>query len=198
MILDCTALILAGGLSTRMGQDKTRFELDGKSLLQRAIEAMQSLFPSVLVSVRTLREDLLVPQVEDEMPGGGPLAGVCSGLAHAQTPWVFAVAADMPFLDAAMVASLAARRDECQAVVPIINGFPQPLTAFYRCAARPVFQNVLSSSGRRGVRDVLERLDVRWVAEAELREIDPGLHSFVDLDTPSDLALIERLLPRAK
>ena len=53
MILDCTALILAGGLSTRMGQDKTRFELDGKSLLQRAIEAMQSLFPSVLVSVRT-------------------------------------------------------------------------------------------------------------------------------------------------
>ena len=81
MIPDCTALILAGGLSTRMGQDKTRFELDGKSLLQRAIEAMQSLFPSVLISVRTLREDLLVPQVEVEMPGGGPLAGVCSGLA---------------------------------------------------------------------------------------------------------------------
>ena len=63
MIPDCTALILAGGLSTRMGQDKTRLELDGKSLLQRAIEAMQSLFPSVLVSVRTWREDLLVPQV---------------------------------------------------------------------------------------------------------------------------------------
>ena len=76
MIEDCTALILAGGRSTRMGFDKTSLEWNGEPLLHHVLRLMQSSFPEVLVSVRERRTALDAAQVLDPMPDGGPLAGV--------------------------------------------------------------------------------------------------------------------------
>lgn len=192
MIPDCTALILAGGDSRRMGRDKTRLEFDGQPLLQRVIGQMQTLFPQVLVSVRQARPGIDVPQVCDETSGAGPLAGLCAGLARAETPWVFAVAADMPFLNPALIGQLAQRRSSCQAVVPVVQGYPQPLTAFYARSALPAIHAALAGSGKHSLRDVLERLDVLWVDEESLHAADPGLLSFVDIDTPEDLVRARR------
>ena len=97
MIEDCTAIVMAGGDSRRMGQDKADLVFDGETLLRRAIATMQAIFPKVIVSVRQVRAGLDVPQVCDELPASGPLAGLISGLAQAGTSWVFAVACDMPF-----------------------------------------------------------------------------------------------------
>ena len=192
MIDDCAALILAGGDSRRMGCDKTSLELAGKTLLQRAVEVMQARFSKVVVSVRQQRPGIDVPQVCDEVPGAGPLAGLCAGLEWArarQIPWVFAMAADMPFLNPALIERLAECRGDCQAVVPIVQGHPQPLAAFYSVAALPMFREVLAGSVKRSLRAVLERLDVCRVNEVDMQAADPGLRSFVDLDTPEDAAL---------
>lgn len=86
MIEDCTALILAGGDSRRMGQDKAALVLDGKTLLERVTATMQEVFPMVIVSVRKLRGGVDVPQVCDETEANGPLAGLIAGLAQADTP----------------------------------------------------------------------------------------------------------------
>jgi len=188
MIEDCTGLILAGGDSRRMGCDKTRLEIDGETLLQRAIAVLQGVFPQVLVSVRQRRSDVAVPQVLDEIPDAGPLAGLCAGLAQAETPWVFAVAADMPFLNPVLIRYLAERRDGAEAVVPVVQGHPQPLAAYYAVRALPTLRAVLSGPGRRGLRAALERLDVCLVHEDDIRAADPGLRGFIDLDTPEDLA----------
>ena len=189
MIDDCTALILAGGLSSRMGQDKTRLVFDGKSLLQRTVDTMSALFPAVIVCVQALRDDIDAPQVMDAIPGLGPLAGICSGMAEVKTTWVFAVAADMPFIGESLIRYLAMQRQtDCQAVVPVIDAFPQPLTAFYHRSALPAFQSVLESTPQRRVRDVLDRLRVCRVDEGGLASADPGLRGFIDLDTPEDLA----------
>ncbi len=75
-IMDCTALILAGGDSSRMGQDKAALVLDGKTLLESVTTTMQSVFPKVIVSVRQERAGLNVPQVRDELVASGPLAGI--------------------------------------------------------------------------------------------------------------------------
>ena len=191
MIENCTALILAGGESKRMGQDKTMLVLDGQTLLQHVVARMQAFFPQVLVSVREHRSDVREAQVPDERPGTGPLAGLCAGMARARTPWVFAVGADMPFLGADLISMLAARRDCHQAVVPIINGYPQPLTAFFACSALPVVEAVLAGPGKRSLRELLDRLDVCRVDEAICAAVDPGLQSFIDLDTPADLAALK-------
>ncbi|MDR0633798.1 MAG: molybdenum cofactor guanylyltransferase [Azoarcus sp.] len=192
MIDDCTALILAGGDSRRMGRDKTALPLGGQSLLQRTLALMRTLFPAVLVSVRQPRADIDAPQVRDEIPSAGPLAGLCAGLREAGTPWVFAVAADMPYLRPEVIAYLAAQRGGHQAVVPVVAGHPQSLSAFYAASALPALQATLTGAGRHALRTTLAALDVDYVDERRLRELDPTLQSFTDLDTPQDLAAARR------
>lgn len=185
MIEDCTALILAGGDSRRMGQDKASLLLDGKSLLDRVTATMQQVFPRVVVSVRQLRAGVDLPQVCDEYEASGPLAGLIAGLAQADTPWVFAVACDMPFVSAKVVGYLAGERGRFQAVVPVVGGYEQPLAAFYAKSALETMRASLAG-GDRSLRGALEKMEVKYVSEAELRAADPQLRSFFDLDTPQD------------
>jgi molybdopterin-guanine dinucleotide biosynthesis protein A len=185
MIDDCSALVLAGGDSCRMGQDKAALVLDGKSLLDHVMATMQQVFPKVIVSVRQPRDGVALPQVCDGVAASGPLAGLAAGLAQADTPWVFAVACDMPFITAAVVNGLAALRGQHQAVVPMIDGYPQPLVAFYATSALDTMRANLAS-GDKSLRGMLQKLDVCYVNEAELRACDPQLRSFFDLDTPQD------------
>lgn len=192
MIADCTALILAGGDSSRMGQDKAGLMLEGETLLQRVTATMQRSFSKVIVSVRQPRAEVALPQVSDAHENGGPLAGLVAGLAQVETGWMFAVACDMPFIQPAVIACMAALRGEQQAVVPMIGGHPQPLFAFYSKQALPVMRAALAS-GEKRVRAVLEQLDVRYVHEEELREYDPQFRSFIDLDTPQDHAAAQEL-----
>jgi molybdopterin-guanine dinucleotide biosynthesis protein A len=231
MIKDCTALILAGGDSRRMGQDKAALVLDGKTLLEHVTATMQQVFPKVIVSVRQLRSGVEVPQVCDEQEAGGPLAGLIAGLAQADTPWVFAVACDMPFVTARVIEKLAEFRyaalslplgrrkarmgvessgdtvstptltfplhgggdgiSGCQAVVPIVGGYPQPLAAFYATSALDAMRANFAA-GDKSMRGVLDRFEVRYVSEAELRAADPQLRSFFDLDTPQDFQAAQK------
>jgi len=195
MIPDCTAIILAGGESLRMGCDKATLALGEHSLLQRVVAVVQPLFPQLLVSVREPRPDIELPQICDTQHEAGPLAGLCAALEKSTTPWIFAVATDMPFVQAALIEYLARQRSShqnCQAVVPVVAGHPQPLAAFYAASALAVIQSILAGSGKRSLRAALERLNVCYVDESELRAADPGLRSFLDLDTPDDVAAARR------
>lgn len=188
VIKECTGLVLAGGLSRRMGSDKTQLAwpgLGGPSLLQAACQRLQGLFPQVLVSVRERRDDIDWPQVVDTVPDGGPLAGVCAGLAQADTPWVFALAADMPFVAPALICELAAWRSGYDAVMVISRGHLQPLAAYYSVTALPTLRAVLDGTGKRSLRAAIVRLNACIVHEEHLRSAEAG-SSFFDLDTPAD------------
>ena len=189
MIADCTALILAGGESRRMGQDKASLVLDGRTLLQSVAATLQPLFAEVIVSVRQPRADIDLPQVCDAPGQFGPLAGLAAGLERTSNPWGFAVACDMPFITAPLIEYLAEQRADCQAVVPVVGGHPQPLAAFYAAGCLDVVRGLLSSSGKHSLRSLLDGLRVRYVNEAEMLAADPQLRSFFDLDTPQDVAL---------
>jgi molybdopterin-guanine dinucleotide biosynthesis protein A len=193
MISDCTALILAGGDSSRMGQDKAELVLDGQSLLQQVIATMQTLFDEVILSVRHVRTGNAIHQVCDAPTHSGPLAGLAAGLERASTPWVFAVACDMPFLSPAVVNFLAQQRADFQAVIPIVQGYPEPMAAFYATSCLPVVQDILRSNGKHSFRALLEKIRVCFVSESQLFAVDPQLRSFFDLDTPEDLARASKL-----
>ncbi len=191
MIDDCLAVIMAGGDSQRMGRDKASLVLGEQTLMQRVAEIMQVVFPQVVVSVRTPRADIALPQVCDVFSDLGPLAGLCAGLDYASqdgVPWIFAVATDMPFLRPALIEQLANYRSGVDAVVPLVDGHPQPLAAFYSIDALPAVRALATGEGKRSLRAALERLQVAYVHAADLITADPGLDSFVDLDTPEDLA----------
>lgn len=187
MIPDCTAVVMAGGDSRRMGTDKASLLLGGQTLLQSVVTTMRQLFPQVIVSVRQPRADIGLPQVCDEMPDGGPLAGLVASLGKIDTPWVFMVACDMPFVVPQVVELLAGYRARHQAVVPVVHGYPQPLAAFYAASCLAPLRASLAAQ-QKSLRGVLKQLDVRYVDEAEMLQADPHLRSFFDLDTPQDVA----------
>lgn len=116
MIEDCTAIILAGGDSQRMGRDKANVLLGDQTLLQHVIATMQQIFPHVIVSVREPRPEINLSQVCDAKAGAGmdagPLAGLVASLGQITTPWAFAVACDMPFVTPALVNLLASYRSK--------------------------------------------------------------------------------------
>jgi len=188
MIADCTAIVMAGGDSSRMGRDKANVTLGEKTLLQSVIATMQQIFPKVIVSVRQPRAGIDLPQVCDEQPDGGPLAGLVASLGQITTPWAFMVACDMPFVVPEVVELLAGYRlQHHQAVVPVVHGHPQPLAAFYAASCLAPLRASLAAQ-QKGLRVVLKQLDVRYVDEAEMLTADPLLRSFFDLDTPQDVA----------
>jgi len=187
MIEDCTAIIMAGGDSSRMGTDKANVTLGDRTLLQTVAATMQQIFPQVIVSVRQPRAGLDLPQVCDEVPDGGPLAGLAASLGKIDTPWAFMVACDMPFVVPQVVELLAKYRLKYQAVVPVVHGHPQPLAAFYAASCLEALRTSLAAQ-QKGLRGLLQQLDVRYVDEAEVVASDPQLRSFFDLDTPQDVA----------
>ncbi len=188
MISDCTAVILAGGDSRRMGQDKAMLPLGGKTLLQHVSDSVVPMFSQVIVSVREPRAGLDLPQVCDALPDGGPLAGLVAALERIETPWLFAVGCDMPFVSPQVIEALALQRAGHQAVVPVVQGHPQPLAAFYARDCLDAIRDIHAGGGKQSLRALLERLDVCYVDEAQLKEFDPQLRSFFDLDTPADVA----------
>lgn len=199
MIDDCTAIILAGGDSQRMGRDKANLTLGGgQTLLQRVIASMQQIFPCVIISVRQPRPEISLPQVcdgqaDERMPAtAGPLAGLVSGLGSITTPWAFVVACDMPFVEPAVVELMGKYREPHQAVVPIVNGHRQTLAAYYARSCLDTIHAHIAAGGKNSLRAVLEKLRVRYVDEAELLKADPGLRSFFDLDTPQDIESAQR------
>jgi molybdopterin-guanine dinucleotide biosynthesis protein A len=188
MIADCTAIILAGGDSQRMGRDKAGLLLGDQTLLQRVIATMQQVFPQIIVSVRQRRPEINLPQVCDDHLNAGPLAGLAASLGHVTTPWAFVVACDMPFVVPSLVEQLAGYRSRHQAVVPVVQGYPQPLAAFYASGCLAVMRASLAGSDI-SLRGVLKQLEVCYVDEGKLLAVDPGLRSFFDLDTPQDVAI---------
>ncbi len=187
MITDCTAIILAGGESKRMGRDKAALPFNGETLLQSVIASVQPLFAQTLVSVRELRGDVTLPQICDTQTGGGPLVGLISALEATTTPWAFVLACDMPFVAPALITHLASLRDQHHAVVPKAHGHAQPLAALYARSALPLLQSSLAS-GNKSLIGALKSLDVCYVDEDELLKFDARLRSFFDLDTPQDYA----------
>jgi molybdopterin-guanine dinucleotide biosynthesis protein A len=188
MIEDCTAIILAGGNSKRMGRDKASLPFNGDTLLQRVIDSVQPIFTQTLISVRQHRADIALPQIYDVQSDGGPLVGLISALEATTTSWAFVVACDMPFVVPAVIVQLSNFRAAHQAVIPVVGEYAQPLAAFYARSCLPALQHSLES-GNKSLIKALNALDVCYVAEDELLKFDPLLRSFIDLDTPQDVAL---------
>src|ERR1700738_620915 len=100
----CAGYVLAGGGSTRLGQDKALIEFDGKPLLLRAVHVLESAVrPVTVVASRRKYADLGIQIIPDEWPGSGPLGGIVTALRHTaldapSREWSLILACDMPFV----------------------------------------------------------------------------------------------------
>jgi molybdopterin-guanine dinucleotide biosynthesis protein A len=189
-----TGLVLAGGQSRRMGRDKALLDVGGVPMIRRVLDALRSVCVDVIIVTKMPEtyHDFGARVVADEHPQQAPLAGLCTGLGAAATPWVFAAACDLPMLSAAAVRHLAALAPGYDAVVPYVEGRWHPLHAVYATTVRAVFESRLRA-GALTLTDALGALRVRAVDAGELAASDPGLPTLRNINTDLEYrALVAR------
>ena len=186
------AIVLAGGRSSRFGRDKLVEPIDGRQLLDHAIDAVRAVATEIVVVGP--RDGASVDRagvtlVRDELVSEGPLAGLATGL-HALDPAVervMVVGGDMPTLVPAVLERLIAALDRHEASVLTDDDGARPLPmATRRSVASPAADRLIAS-GERRLRALLLELDVDVVAPSTWRELDPTGQTLRDVDTPEDL-----------
>jgi molybdopterin-guanine dinucleotide biosynthesis protein A len=189
---DTTGLVLDGGKASRLGGvHKAFLQVDGRPIAERTLEVYRSLFPRILVA--TSRPEawhgMGVETVADPLQDAGPLAGITAALAVTSTPLLFAAAGDMPHLSRQVIARLVetARSHAGLAVVPVVDGRPEPLHAVYPSSAAQVAREALFS-GVRKITDFVERAGVVWVEAAALAALPGADRTFFNVNRPDDLA----------
>ena len=195
-----SAIILAGGRSSRMGSPKAQLKFGGQTILERIISELRTSFDDIIIVAApsglvggSASDQRNLTIVRDEREYQGPLSALASGLRTIRNDAAFVCSCDLPLLNSHVAQSLCAMLDKQDAVIPEIAGLAQPLHAVYRnrCVA-PI--DAMVARGERRLTRIVDSLSVRRVDETELRSIDPELHSFLNVNTPEDYQRALRLL----
>jgi molybdopterin-guanine dinucleotide biosynthesis protein A len=196
-----SALVLAGGSSRRLGQDKRALRLAGRlTLLEQTVERVASLSDDVLVVGSELPPHIdlgAARVVADDLVGYGPLVGLVAGLEAARHPRALVVACDLPFLNRDVLAALRNLASDYDLLVPRrADGTLEMLHAVYTVGCVPAARDLLSA-GRLRLADLADELSARgaavdYVAESFIRQYDPWLMTFFNVNTPADLAEARR------
>jgi molybdopterin-guanine dinucleotide biosynthesis protein A len=148
-------LILAGGKSSRMGQDKALMLYRDVPMLQRVYEVATACSSEVYVLTPWKeRYQQILPgncrYLREQQPGTGPMVGLQQGLTEITADWVFLLACDLPLLNAEIIQNWMAQLERVpsniMAVVPQQSGYWEPLCAFYRSHVRDDLANFLQAS----------------------------------------------------
>lgn len=199
-------MVLAGGLSRRLGQDKRWLKLwgaGGPTLLEHSIAVVGALCTDVVV---VLNDPELFPGlpariVGDIYPGSGALGGIYSGLASAREPYALVVACDMPLLNPRLLTAMLARPRDYDVLVPRsrTSGATrnrlsvEPLHAIYGTHCLAPMRTALEA-GHNRITDCYAALRVAYVEPKELRRYDPRGHALLNLNTAAQLEDVLRII----
>lgn len=200
-IANVAAFILAGGQSTRMGTDKAFLQLNGRTLLERALALTQSVTPNVAIIGQQSKFSAYAAVVEDIFPNCGPLAGIHAGLKASAYEWNLILAVDLPFVSQEVLQFLIAKAASHQAIVtaPRTSEGWQPLCAIYRREFAKRAEQALRES-RYKIDALFEPSTTQAISLEDLEVAGFSLALFRNLNTPQDLAEVNFLAasPRMK
>jgi molybdopterin-guanine dinucleotide biosynthesis protein A len=182
-------LVLCGGLSRRMGRDKAREELGGRTLIEAALAALEPVCDEVWLASGTPPRypELGRAELADRIAGAGPLAGIEAGLARAEErdprAWLCVRACDLPAAGPGLFERLLGRAAESGAEAVLFRGPAgvEPLCAVYSAALRARARAALEA-GRFKATSFLDGARVAWLEAAPAGE-DPARN----LNTPEEL-----------
>ncbi len=183
-----TAIVLAGGKSSRMGRNKALIDIFGEPLVTRVAEKISPLFESLII---VANEDLgaVLPGVtvaRDIYPGQGPLGGIHAGLAASQNEENFVIACDMPFPSVAVIERIRVLRGTADVCLPETEKGLEPLCAVYSKSCLPHIERALRADRRR-VTDFFGEVEVRIVKREELEGLEGVDLAFLNVNTKEDL-----------
>ncbi|MEW4489271.1 molybdenum cofactor guanylyltransferase [Thalassoglobus sp. JC818] len=185
------AILLCGGRSSRMGRPKHMLPFGGRTVLEIVAETIGKVAERIVVVAASGQElptlDTSCEIIRDEEEFQGPLAGLLLGMRHfdSATDRVFLSGCDVPLIRLEFLNGVIGELEDFEMAIPEAGGFLHPLSAVYRMSIRDKVEE-LYSHGERRPRRLVERCDVKTIAEERLREFDPQLDSLKSMNSPDE------------
>lgn len=204
-----TAAVLAGGGSTRMGRNKALLKLGNKTMIERVVIPLQSVFEDIMVvtnepekynmlkGVRFVRDCINTKKKSS-------LIGLYSGLKQSRTSHIFAIGCDMPFVNTGLIKYMADMLKDEDVVVPFVNDeeikyvtgssenediitlpvkrYYQPLHAIYGKGCIPEFERLLGK-GRYKITSIFENVHIKEIIEEDVKKFDSHMLCFKNINT---------------
>lgn len=185
-----TAVILAGGKSTRMGFDKQLLKFNERRLIDSLKRKLSMEFEEIIVVTNKSEYYLGFSDkiTKDIIVGKGPLSGIHVGLVEASSQYVYFVACDMPNIYLNYIKYMKEELEdiEVKACVTKYGEWIEPFNAFYSKNMIQDIENHLLKN-QKSVNSLLKKLDVHYIAEEKAREFSPNWDMFLNLNTREDL-----------
>ncbi|MDT8301780.1 MAG: molybdenum cofactor guanylyltransferase [Sedimentisphaerales bacterium] len=189
--LPATAIIMAGGESSRMGLDKSMLSIKGQTIIEVICEQLRGSFDEILISANQVDKFAFLgfKVIPDKVPKKGPLMGIASALEASTNEFNFVVACDIPEINLSIVNKMLTEAIESRAdiVVPVTgNEKYEPLYAIYRKSALKTINKTLLS-GKNKITDVFSLCTVKYI-EME------GTDWLINLNTKADYEEFQKKL----
>jgi len=179
------AIILAGGKSTRYGQDKATLPYGEGTLLDHVVGVAQQVADAVVVVGGPSTASGTARQVTDLRPGAGPLQAALAGARELDGRESLLLACDLPYVTAELLLAIAAPLHGHAARLPRVAGREQYLAGCYGEGAWRQFE-ARWAAGCRSLHGACRGLDIAWLDERELERAAIPLATLRDVDTPAD------------
>lgn len=196
---DFTIAINAGGKSSRMGSDKSFVDLLGQPMIEHILARVSSLGQAETILITNKPAEyahLGLPLYTDVLPDKGSLGGIYTALHHSASDYTLVIACDMPFINPDLLRYMVGLVDTADAsydvIVPRVEGYPEGLHAIYRKTCLPFIRERLDAD-RLKIIGFYDSVRVRYIDEPEYLPLDPRKLSFLNINTPEELAAAQRL-----
>lgn len=198
-LLNISIIILAGGKSSRMQEEKAFVMIDDQRLIDQTVAKARNCFREVIVVTNNPEAyrylDIVI--TSDVFPGEGPLAGIHAGLIKASFPHSLVVACDMPFASLELGVFMAREATGYDVVVPVMDGGFQPLHAVYSKGCIPVIEAQLQKKVRKTT-SIYEHLKVKIINEEQLQQWGISPWAFFNVNTPEELRIARSAVKELK
>lgn len=183
------ALVLAGGLGTRLGRDKSILEINGEFIIEQHVKALIENNLEVYISCRPEQENQLkhfAPCIIDQHKEIGPIGGILSAYKHKEGNSWLVIACDMPNISSQSIRELISKRDQFYDVSCYINseGYPEPLFAIWESSAYSVLESARQKKAFSLI-SILKTLNCQY-----LKSLPDEV--FYNINTPEDLKNITK------
>jgi molybdenum cofactor guanylyltransferase len=192
-----TAIVLAGGKSSRLGRDKALEKIGGKYLIERVIHSLSQLGEDIIVVTAAPNQlsDLNVEKVLDTYPRTGAKVGLCTGINASLSFYSLVVACDMPFLNIDLLRYLLDSASGYDAAIPRIGDKIEPLHAVYSKNCIPILEEQISKDKLK-ISDLFNEINVRYVEVGEIERYDPQHLSLFNINSEADLKRAKTIIEK--
>lgn len=190
-----TAVILAGGKSSRMGFNKEFLSFNGKNILDNTIFILKKVFEEIIVITENpqVYKNKEVLACRDLIPGLGPVGGIYTALKIAKSHFVYFIACDMPYINIDFInyMKISVMERDVDVCVTQVGEYFEPFNSFYsKNLTKMIEENIAEK--KLAIYHLVKNSPCLYISQLEAESFSPNLDMFANLNTPDDVNKVLR------